>query len=358
MEDIRITNCHIHTFTNAHVPKWYPSPLLYPFKVFPGLGRAASQLVGLFGQEDLSETLERISRFQSIGDKRKQQYIFESLLKLYPSNTRFVVLPMEMAHMGYGTVEKGLRAQHDELAQLAERFPDQVIPFATCDPNSAESVDEAMRAIETLGFRGLKIYPRIGFPPDHTRLMDTVYPLLVQKNLPVMSHCSRGGVQGKALTEAKANAYTDPHAVLPVLQDFPDLRLCLAHFGGQRDWSQYVNEGVARGKRAQNWLTSILDLLTSGDYPGLWTDISYTIFRFEDYIPFLQIFLEDPTIRSRVLFGSDYYMTKQERLSERSISFRLRVALGEEKYRTLAQDNPEIWLGEKTEEAQQVMSAT
>ena len=41
MSEIRITNCHIHSFTTAHVPRRFPHALLLPFKRFPVAVRAA-----------------------------------------------------------------------------------------------------------------------------------------------------------------------------------------------------------------------------------------------------------------------------------------------------------------------------
>ena len=93
-------------------------------------------------------------------------------------------------------------------------------------------------------------------------------------------------------------------------------------------------------------------MIGCGDWPGLWTDISYTLFHFDDNLPFLKLFLEGDgaaaeRLRSRVLFGSDFYMTRRERLSERAVCFRLRTALGEEMFQQMAETNPAVWLGEK-----------
>ena len=90
-------------------------------------------------------------------------------------------------------------------------------------------------------------------------------------------------------------------------------------------------------------------MILSGKFPNLWTDISYTLFEFEQNIPFLRRFLQDPGLARRVLFGSDYYMTRQEVLSERAICFRLREALGDPLFRQIAEINPAIWLGERDE---------
>jgi hypothetical protein len=59
------------------------------------------------------------------------------------------------------------------------------------------------------------------------------------------------------------------------------------------------------------------------------------------------MFLDHPRVRARTLFGSDFYMTRQEALSERAASVRLRAGLGETLFRQIAEVNPEVWLGER-----------
>ena len=49
-------------------------------------------------------------------------------------------------------------------------------------------------------------------------------------------------------------------------------------------------------------------------------------------------------LRARTLFGSDWYMTRKEALSEREVSIRLRVALGPV-FERIAVENPRAWLG-------------
>lgn len=349
MAEIRITNCHVHTFTDAHVPRCFPHPLALPFRVVPGLARATAFAFALIGQERMSDWASRLVQFRETGAARRQADILARVRRAYPSDTRFVVLPMDMAHIGYGKVRKPLAAQHDELAALASESEGRVIPFATVYPDAPESVAEARRAIEVLGFRGLKIYPRLGFPPDHRALMGTLYPLLAERNLPVMSHCARGGVRGRHVPAGRADRFTDPRAVLSVLDAFPALRLCLAHFGGHLDWATWIRDGLdpddAEARR-KNWLSSVLDLLRSGDHPGLYTDISFTLFAHPEWTPFLKVFLEDARVRQRTLFGSDFYMTRRVEHSERAVSVRLRDALGEETFREIAETNPARWLGE------------
>lgn len=346
MSEIRITNCHIHSFTTAHVPRRFPHALLLPFKRFPVALRAVAVLLRLLGQERLADALRRMIRFQAEVAMGGQAEVIAHAQNQYPEGTRFVVLPMQMAAMGFGAPAVAIGAQHEELAQVAAQSRGTVIPFAGCDPRVAGAADEVRRAVEDLGFRGLKLYPRLGFAPDHPVLMRDVYPLLAARGLPVVSHCSRGGVTGRGLSGAVADAYSSPEAFVPVLRAFPDLRVNLAHFGGQLDWQAYLDDGVPKGAR-RNWLLQIRDMMRSGDYPNLWSDISYTLFQTDTFLPVLQMFLRDQTVARRVLFGSDFYMTRQEALSERAVCLQLRVGLGEEMFRQIAETNPEVWLGER-----------
>ncbi|MGV6849948.1 MAG: amidohydrolase family protein [Marinibacterium sp.] len=361
MTDIRITNCHIHTFTGHHVPPGYPFWWTRPFKTWPRLVKGLATAARLIGQHPLSEKLMRLHAFNKESQTGQQGDILANVKKHYPGNTRFVILPMEMSAFGYGAPKVPLRRQHDELAELAAS-PDHgasVIPFATIDPRADPEGVEVWRMIEDHGFRGIKLYPRLGFAPDDEVLRTSVFARANdferdgRKGLPVMSHCSRGGVQGRDLSNGRADRFTEPMAYDRILREFPNLRICLAHFGGQRDWKAYADPDTSDlPDGALNWQVEIRRMIGSGEYPGLWTDISYTLFEFEEYLPFLRLLLlgdEDrhERLRQRVLFGSDFYMTRQEKLSEKAVCFRLRNALGEEMFRRMAEENPEVWLGER-----------
>jgi hypothetical protein len=61
--------------------------------------------------------------------------------------------------------------------------------------------------------------------------------------------------------------------------------------------------------------------------------------------------LSHPLVRSHVLFGSDYYMVTQERMSEKEVSVMLRSRLGEELYKHIAYTNPREYLGLEIQQA-------
>jgi predicted TIM-barrel fold metal-dependent hydrolase len=346
-----IVNCHIHTFTTAHTPRYFPTPLVLLVRRIPVLLTFARWLADGLGRERLADWLRRIELFHRTGERTSQRAVLREALHYYPRSTRFVVLPLDMAFCGHGPVGKDIAAQHDELAALA-KDPDygaQVIPFAAVDPRRPGVMDELRRRVEDQGFRGVKIYPRMGFAPDDPVLMDEVYPYCVERGLPVLSHCARGGVGRKGWSERQCDAVTAPQAHEPVLKAFPELRLCLAHFGGDRDWRAHLRDGIDPDDpeaREKNWAAKIAQLLEDRTYPNLYTDVSYTIFRFADHVPLLRLHLEKEAIADRVLFGSDFYMTRQEELSEKAVSIRLRDALGEALFHRIAHENPRRWLGE------------
>jgi predicted TIM-barrel fold metal-dependent hydrolase len=350
MPKTEIINCHIHTFTAAHTPRYFPHPFVAIFRVLPFLLVFLRWVVSLLPYERLTDMIVRLEKFHTTGGRHSQRDIFREVLHYYPRNARFVVLPMDMGLIGHGPVAIDIRAQHDELAQLAADpdYGPQVIPFATLYPDRPGAFDEFRRCVEVHGFRGLKLYTKLGYAPDHPLLVEKVYPYCVAHDLPVMSHCSRGGVYHKGWSQARQDAVTEPRAYEQVLTGFPDLRLCLAHFGGDSDWTALLEDGFDPDDpqaRARNWTSEICRMIECGSFPNLYTDISYTIFRFNEYIPLLRLYLQTDTIRDRVLFGSDFYMTRQERLSEKAISIRLRDALGEADFHRIADANPRRWLG-------------
>lgn len=350
---LQITNCHTHTFTTAHTPLYFPHPVVAIFRYFPFLIRFLRWLFSYLPWSNVYGVLVRMENFHRTGSRRSQADIFKEILHYYPKTARFVVLPMDMTHIGQGPVREDIYAQHDTLAQLARDHPGRVIPFATVFPDRADAAQEFRRCIDELGFRGVKLYPKLGFKPTHPVLMEQVYPYCIEHNLPVMTHCSRGGVYGKGWGQERCDEVTAPDAYVDVMKAFPDLRICLAHFGGDSEWRRYLTDGFDpedEKARAKNWVSRITDMITKEEYQNLYTDISYTIFRFSEYMPLLSMLMEDEKLRRRILFGSDFYMTRQESLSEKAVSIRLRVALGEDHFQRIAEINPAIWLGERPDD--------
>ncbi len=340
-------NCHIHTFTVDHVPvDFLPLRLGEVFKI-PYVRTPARWLLGALNPFNNRDRFNRYANFIQVANGKSQEEVFRFVQGRYPDQTRFIVLPMDMAYMGAGKVPKDITKQHEQLAEMRDKLGDVVIPFAAVDPRRPGVLAMLQHFVENRRFRGIKVYPNLGYRPDDPVLMNEIWPYAVKMNLPVMTHCSRGGPRAKGIRKEDLDRYTAPSCWVPVLKKFPDLRVCLAHLGGDDEWKRYFADTwqPTLGTQRKSWLADILDLIRSGQYPNLYADISYTVFRFEDYGPALKVFIADPTIRERILFGSDYYMTENERFEERMLSMKLRALLGEEHFWQIASINPERYLG-------------
>lgn len=361
---LQIVNCHVHTFTHRHTPDRF---LPWPVNALARLPVVRSLLYWLARVFDprRETALGRYVEIIRVSYDRDQAAVFAEVRGFYPEGTRFVVLPMDMTMMNAGACEESIAVQHEQLVELRDANPDIVIPFAAVDPRHPDIVETTIRLIEDHGFRGLKLYPPTGYHPDDPRIRE-LYTYAEANDLPVLTHCSRpASVQyrGKPTTEMQIDPttgaqlnldtkdlltfFTDPDAYVPILERHPNLRICLAHFGGAGDWRRYIEKpwDFAPPSPETSWLAKIADMLRLERYPGLWTDIAYTLFADDDYVYLLKVLLEDERILKRVLFGSDFYVVDSAKLEERSRSVRIRAILGEDVFKRIAYDNPLAFLG-------------
>ena len=359
-----IVNCHTHVFTTCHVPRGFLPfglPVAMRFAPFRLALEFLADHAWPFSNKD---QLSRQARFIRYTYKATQREIFERLVSFYPTGTRFVVLSMDMRCMGAGKVDVDLPEQLESLAELKAAYGDRIVPFVAADPRRDGIFGLVRHAIEELGFGGIKLYPPLGYWPSDARLMP-IYEYAAANGIPVLSHTARGGVyfKGKLTDEMRrdplsgelipkgpnrivTDRFADPEQFRPVLEAHPDLRLCFAHFGSTVDWERYLKDPWGTNNRVpehdpdRNWIHTIRDLIRA--YPNVYTDISYTLVD-QRIIPLLKMFLHDPEIRARVLFGTDFYMLEREG-SEREVSIRFRFQIGEDYFRALAIENPPRFL--------------
>lgn len=347
---MQMTNCHVHVFTADHVPDRFAGlggPLL---RIRP-LRLALLPILTRFDPSP-RDRIERYARMLEISHHRRQAEVFELVRAMYPAGTRFVVLPMDMTYMAAGTPRVSIDRQHAELRELRDHHPDVVIPFAAVDPRQERVVDKTIALIERDGFRGIKLYPPVGYDPGDRRL-EPLYAYAEERAIPVMAHCSRYGVYfrggkhpvtgerlpwlGRAGVVARL---ADPDRFVPVLDAHPRLKLCLAHFGGQGEWDKYIE----RRPGQTSWLAKIADMITAGTYENLYTDVSYTLFAAERYVHVLNDLLDDPRLRGRVLYGSDFYVVEDAKIDEPSGLSLLKSVLGDDRFRAIAVENPNSYL--------------
>jgi predicted TIM-barrel fold metal-dependent hydrolase len=141
-----------------------------------------------------------------------------------------------------------------------------------------------------------------------------------------------------------------PHNYKKILKEFPNLRLCLAHYGDASNWERQL-KGRPEVVKPLTWVKCISDMISSGEFPNLYTDIAMTLFfpkptgLYFDFYDYLKVLLSNPHIREHVLYGSDYYMAETAPLSEKQVAISLRSRLGEELFFQIAHMNPENYLG-------------
>ena len=297
-----------------------------------------------------NDIFERTARFLKIAEQPTQRAVFDEVARQYPTDTAFVVLPMDMGFMNMGELEEPIERQHAELLEMAQASGGQIIPFYAADPRHPDIVERVRQNLAPDKFRGVKIYPNLGYKPDHPNLMQ-VYKLCIKGNYPVVTHCSPGGIWSYGLPGPERRANSEPLNYKRVLDTdgYRSLKFCLAHFGGAQEWVKHL-KGRAAKDDEEAWVRTIYEMIASGEYPNLYTDISYTVFTprvqglYVDLVDYLRVLLTNERVRQRVLFGSDYYMVERESLSEKEVSLLLRSRLGEELYKQIAYTNPRQFL--------------
>ncbi|MBK8782091.1 MAG: amidohydrolase family protein [Anaerolineales bacterium] len=355
--DTPIYNCHIHTFTADHVVPAKFRRLVKAVRI-PWLRLILLQIIGRLVFRMSKDSVILTNRFFARGALESQQNIFEHVQKQYPDKTRFIALPMDLEFMGIGKPISSYESQLQGLAKLRDENKNTLIPFSAVDPRRPNVVNEFKRWHKEYKIKGLKIYPNLGYYPDNPVLME-VYEYCEKNHLPVMAHCSPGGIRKIGISIEEAREFANPANYKKVLEQFPKLHLCLAHFGGSEEWERHLTGGTPREGKDATWLTIIIDMLrekkansSARKYPNLYTDVSYTLFtetpsyRPFNYINFLNVLLEDKAIRERVIFGTDYYMVEREKVSEMEVSIGMRAHLGEKLYFQIAHYNTRRYLYE------------
>ncbi len=243
----------------------------------------------------------------------------------------------------YENWEKQLKSTEEAVI----KYPLKFLPMFHYDPRRWQFKGKNVNAdliTKVMGdnalYLGFKMYTAQGYRPWDVRRLPTLkefYGRCCKNGIPIMNHCTPGGAKSheadefyafehpfddkqeeEALRKGRdAKEYFEEHFVSPnawkkVLdanveldgepQKLNTLRLCLAHFGGP------VEPGP-------EWSQQIIDMITSNNYPNLYTDISssFASDKFRDY--FKNLFTGELSeehkkkLRSRVLFGTDWYMT-------------------------------------------------
>ena len=373
---MRIYNCHTHIFNFACAPNGFLSNYI---------GKAAAEVVGRLLRVRLlrrplnwligrAPFVKKYAALVQVGTSESQDLVFRRLASNYPENTAFVVLTLDFDHMAAGNAPAGYRTQLELVREVKRKYPDTCLPFLCIDPrhgSMGELTDMVKRYFDPAahsGYVGIKLYPSLGFYPFHYNLQG-VYAFAEQHGIPIMTHCTRAGIyyvkepmdpgmvqpisfnptprvqqrhtEGqyrytpKTKNEDFCDNFLDPVNYLDVLDKYPKLKLCIAHYGG--------DDEITDPKQHPGWYEIIRDELMIDRYPNVYTDVSYTLAN-KDSWPAIRKDLADPRLRQRMLFGTDFFMTLKEPYTEEELYKRLETALGPADWEQVANTNPRNYL--------------
>ena len=211
--------------------------------------------------------------------------------------------------------------QISQLQELKKKYPSHVYPFFYVDPRHPETLTLVRELVgKHKPFLGIKLYTPNGYSPLDPNMMD-LYDFCQTNQIPITAHNSNSGfatfvkkleikgafyfdghvIEHNGWIEFDKDFFSDPGAAIverakklnhpklweKVMQTFPELRLNLAHFGGEgKDWQEIV-----------------IDLMLK--YPNLYTDLSCQTE--QDMLQHIKNnFL--PLAPQKFLYGSDYYL--------------------------------------------------
>lgn len=391
-------NGHIHVFNSHCVPDDFLKVGI-PGARFDGLadnikngletklGRKLVKWSLAHGQR--KGKVKRLLTFFDIGIEASQRRVFERLHEVYKGhNPVYFLLTLNMDHMtDEVSSHANFETQLQEVFFLKATYPKELQVFLSCDPRYKQGNalrDWFANHYESGRVAGIKLYPALGFFPFDPA-MEALYAYANQHKIPILTHTTRTGAfyLGKGVRELVGtrpasfdpqhqvmekiyaridryrksnerklklndfycNIFSHPENYLPVLDHFPDLKLCLAHYGGTNEilgktanFMQNLEED-----KSKTWTDHIRSMMLR--YDNLYTDISYSLAEKETHAVFKKD-MRDPKLSERIFFGTDYFMEEQEK-SEQLVfkEFRDSFINENEMYLKMTQANPKRFLG-------------
>lgn len=182
----------------------------------------------------------------------------------------------------------GMAAELNRWTDAFRRRQPAAIPFATVFPGDEGNV-EMLQALFDRGFVGIKLQPLVSdFYPNDERMLD-VYKCLLENGRILTIHAGTAPI---------ANRYVGADNFEPVMREFPEMKVIVAHMGAfefdrffemmRRYPNMYLDTSV-------NFIDPALmaDLVSKREFPPLEIPA--------DFDPDILTELSD-----RILFGSDY----------------------------------------------------
>lgn len=270
--------------------------------------------------------------------------------------------PVMLKKSGSKTKEDGFIKQYNSIKAIYAKNNGRIMPFLGVDPRRKDIKSYLKEVGPGKLFAGVKVYPPNGFSPMDKELVgkDSVFEFCHKNGIPVISHCSYGGFatpvttidingyiipKGKIqpekfngtyifekgvndgfdiMVKERAEVLNHPRIWRKVMEIYPNLKLVLAHFGsGNEEW--------------QNEILSMMK-----EYKNLYTDVS--CMSDENILKSVKrIYNENPGIRHKILYGSDYFLDMFFNDSFDSYLKRIENIFGKEMYDIVSSENPQMF---------------
>lgn len=245
-----------------------------------------------------------------------------------------------------------------QLRDMAAEEGIQLYNFVAFDPKRPNGLDIVKKAVDELGFAGVKFYPPMGYRPfyDPTNPDTTVnekiwwtniqelFDCCIERGLPVFCHCNNGGFEAKKKKNSGENA--NPKFWWQLLEEkkYKNLKICLGHAGGGYGWFSPIQTSDIMnpedidpknilddtGLQEKNWNNSYAAMVyrLCVEYPNVYCDFSYL----DEMVPpegdtdlseekpaaeileirLKKLFAAQPEFKKKVFYGSDWHMLFRE----------------------------------------------
>jgi len=210
------------------------------------------------------------------------------------------------------------RYQVEKVSDIASEYPGVIMPFVMFDPRR-RSVSELIKtSLGEMGFLGVKMYPPLGYHPDPCSFLNAadvnytlqeIYEYCEDNSIPITTHCSKGGAYSGDLMHCKELVldFCHPSSWKGVLKRYPKLDINFAHFGGNGDFLNMDNPEY------DSWSNVIQELIN--EYDNVYADTAYHDGALiektsRDYFDILIRLMNDNKMKERIIFGTDWLMTR------------------------------------------------
>ena len=209
-----------------------------------------------------------------------------------PSPLDLLMKQYELAEMEHAvllgqdcSVSDGFIAiSNEEIRTLVSLRPGFFIGFASVDPRNPNAVRMLEKAFTEENFSGFTFSPaRLRMFPNDPRLKK-LYELCIAFNKPLIVHA------GMSLEKNAVSKYSHPMEFEEILIDFPELKVCLGHFG----WP-WIRDTAALLIKHENAYAN-----TAMMYTGSPQQLMEQVFHKD-----LEKYCLDHDICNKVMFGSD-----------------------------------------------------